>query len=386
MLAVCAAGMDERSRYALRIFFERHLGGKCVLVSEEMAQVALIDADGYKAADAIADQRTRYPKRPMVLLTLTPQQFVASGAITIQKPVRTEVLFATFEKLRREQATRAVPVTPLHATASDTSRLGEVRPCAKPAGAVGPSLADKAAARLGERERHFYVGSLPDVDFDRPDELAKIFYDPGDFLQGHVKRAIDSGIANGSVVRVSSPAFGGVDIYPFASCAVLPHGEAALSAASRIPLDVRSLRVDLLGDAPQLPPEDVEVVALDSLRWKLALWASRGRVPRGTDLDSPVVLNHWPNLTRLLVPPHAPRILGLWARNTHSLKATSKILMVLQRNVFGLYSACLELDAVTPPTPASNQPVQTEPEPLKPSEKHGLFRMLLKNLTGSLAN
>lgn len=338
-LSVFPVGADEFARRTLDVYFERQLGGRCRLGSETDADVSLIDADSAQSALLIEQQLMRHPRRPMILLTLHPQNVNIPNGITVPKPVRTEALAATLEDLgRRLRRQRVI---------TRSSWYGESAPGTMLAGdAKGPSVIgmpttiDSAAARLAERERHFYVGSLPDVDFESPDDVAKIFYDVNDFLQGYVRRAIRQGLEEASVVRLRCTAFGQLEIYPFAARIVASAADSALMAASRLPVRNQDVTIELLRDAPQWPPDGTKAVAAENLQWNLALWASRGRLPAGTDLERCVVLRRWPNLTRMLTPPQAPRILGLWARKPVSLRDTPALLGVPQRNVYALYSAC----------------------------------------------
>lgn len=84
---------------------------------------------------------------------------------------------------------------------------------------------------------------------------------------------------------------------------------------------------------------DSREIDSESLIWRTALWASRGRVPKGTSFTTPVSLRRWPNVTKLMVFPQALRVSALWAKAPYSLVDTAKYLAIPQRNVFAFYSA-----------------------------------------------
>ena len=138
----------------------------------------------------------------------------------------------------------------------------------------------------------------------------------------------------------------------------------------------------------QVLPEGAVARPLDGLEWELALWASRGRLPRGTGLEHPIRLKSWPNLTRLAVPPEAMRIAGLWSRGELSLRETVASLGAPQRYVFAFYSACAALghvEQVVAPAPAAkprSPAAGTAGEPAALPSR-GLFKRVLGKLLGA---
>lgn len=378
-LKICPLGLDERGHQTLKVFFERQLAGACQLAPEAEAHAVLIDGDNYHAKKYLAEQQEFHPDRPIVLLTLTPEQAAITKGIIVQKPIKAGQFAA---QLNEFAALLFQPQAPLHFSSASNavleaklkrttiSSLAKIQP---------PNQIDSAAAQLASRERHYYVGSMPDIDLTLAAERAKIFYDPNDFLQGHFIRAVAMGQEKGSVVRVIGKSFQDILIYPFAKRVSCSAAANVLYAAARLPISASDVRVELLPNEAQLPDDGTPSESIDAFIWKLSLWASRGRLPAGTDLDSPLSVRRWPNLTRLLVPPHSPRILGLWSRRPFSLISTPTVLGLPQRYVFALFSACVALELVVvtnrlPDLPAS-------PEPLPTHEKRGIFRMLLNKLT-----
>lgn len=240
---------------------------------------------------------------------------------------------------------------------------------------------DVAVAQLNAREKHYYIGSMPDVDLSDAEQRVAVFYDVEQFLQGFVQKAIELSQRNNAPVRVSGAAIGQIDIFTREK-KVRTHATAAtFQAACRIRLRTKDIEFSVMYDA-ELPAEaDEGVESLEAFLWKIALWASRGRLPAGTELDVPVALKQWPNFPRLLVPPHATRIVGLWARRPTSLAETPGLLGLPQRNVFSLYSACASLGLIV--HDRRSIPRQFVPEIEAPTEKRNLFKMLLNKLTKS---
>jgi hypothetical protein len=181
------------------------------------------------------------------------------------------------------------------------------------------------------------------------------------------------------MVRLSGAAFQRIDIYPAARKVAVTAPGSILFVAGRLPIQMADVRVEIFDNSAPLPPEDEKTDHLDVLLWKLALWASRGRVPVGTDLEWPVFLKHWPNLTRLLEPPHATRIASLWAHQHFSLASSAATLGIPQRYVFAFFSGCAALGLAAPTRRAADVLVEPQaPPPAK--DMRGLFRMLLRKL------
>lgn len=379
VLHVCPLGMDERAHRTLRLFFERELCASCALSDEAQAHVVLIDIDGYKSKDILDDQLRKHPERPLLLLSLNASGTVLPNAVLVKKPIKIDLFAAALQKMS-EQIFQPKPETQFSAAAEAELQARRARHL--DGSAAAPShveSADVAAMQLQSQNSSFYIGVTPDADLSDPEQRARVFYDPQNFLQGHVQRAISLGIGNASMIRLSGAAFQRIDIYPATRKVTVTAPGSILFVAGRMPIQIGDVRVEILENSAPLPPADEKTEHLDVLLWKLALWASRGRVPLGTNLDLPIFLKRWPNLTRLLEPPHATRIASLWAHRHFSLANTAAALGIPQRFVFAFFSGCAALDLAAPTRRAAD--VLVEPQaPPQAKDMRGLFRMLLRKL------
>ena len=130
--------------------------------------------------------------------------------------------------------------------------------------------------------------------------------------------------------------------------------------------------------------EDALTYTLPSLFWKVALWASRGRLPEGTSLTQPIFLRRWPNFTRLQVTPYAFAIAALWAEQPRSLLDTARHLQIPQRYVFAFYSAAKSLQLAGETRRAADTLIQ--PQEITASKQRGLLGRLLDRLRGGPAS
>lgn len=369
--------------------FKEHMEGAWVLGEEQGADVAIVDLDIEGGRTEFERQQEHHPARMIVLLTADEASARALNGIVITKPVDVDHFVTVMKTIAKwiseEQGegtsrpvesnappTDSAAITASHASPAEAPPL-EAFGAARKAGMFAPD-AQRVWATLHPRARHYFLGSQADVSLDVPEERAKVYYDPAQFLQGFVHRAIGAGVETASVMIVSGTRFGSIEIYPFARLARASANSAALYAAARLPLREDEVSIEPAPELPQMPLNREGTELLDALLWQLALWASRGHAPMGTNLDEPVVLKHWPNVSRLLFPPHAAQIVALWARRATPLVNTASTLDIPQRYVFACYSACAALDLIRADRRAVPRPAA--PQSPAPAEKHTLFGML----------
>lgn len=381
-LKVCTLGMNDRAQESLRFLFTRQMADRCILADGDSAHVAVVDIDAHSSAALLSEHRRRHPERPLVVLSLNGSVADIPNAILVRKPIHVHSFIQALQYLHdavlHPGSWVPSPPAPADVPPPRPAAAAAAAPEPPPPRVRPPAEPDRAASHMEARRNHHFIGSMPDGDLADPAARARAAYAPGEFLQGFVQSAFALGIDEVAVIRLSGPAFDPITVYPFARRIVFGGSSRTLYAAARLPLKAREVRCEPLPRAAHTPPDDAPGEAYDQVLWKLALYASRGRVPAGTPFDAPVKLRRWPNLTRLLAPPHAARIAGLWARHPCSLAETARLLDIPQRFVFAFYSASNALDLVSLP-PARDLPV---PAPPPASEKRGIFRLLLDKLTG----
>lgn len=249
---------------------------------------------------------------------------------------------------------------------------------------VGDANGAGRAAGLAWNEQrvHESCGTMDDATYLDPNRRGELFYDPTEYLQDVLHRACQRAGATSRPIKVAIGEYmmivlpGGQQVY-------CPMREQRLRPLSVTPTPTRLAALQELSpnELPDIAPRDPHLHSSETMLWTIALWASRGRVPFGVDLNAPVSLLRWPNYSRLLIPPHAVQIAALWTTRPLSLMQTAKQLAVPHRYVFALYSACLALDLVENP-----QVVQAavapplEEKKTAPTEKRGVIGSLLRKL------
>ena len=408
-------GMSERGRQTMRMFFDRHLANRCQIAAAADAHAVIIDADGYHAEELLHKHLEEFPKHHVILLTMTPEKHTLKNGVIVRKPIDVSAFSAALRELMGKFFTPPAPAeakpaaAPARFTVANESVLKEKLARASAAedsvtdpGIVASSNAPSTSADSTDKdagpasatktivappsliggELDFYIGSSPDVDLDDPVAREGIFYRPENFLQGHIQRVLSLATERSVAMRMSGAGFQTIVVDPLTQRILSAVPLSALLAAGRIPLAYKDLRVDPISTEDVNALSDTaESFGTESLLWRLALRASRGRLPADASLDAPVLLMHWPNLTRLQLPPHAARILGLWSRYQTPLGQTPASLDIPQRYVFSLYSACQSIGLMKPQDKQAKPPAPVE-APVKAHQKQGLFRMLLSKLSG----
>ncbi|MCB1963554.1 MAG: hypothetical protein KDF24_10370 [Rhodocyclaceae bacterium] len=352
---IAAPWMDERSHAMLREFFRVGVKSRCVLVEPERAQAILIDLDRGEATRRLQEARERWPNVPIIELSVNH----TNEALFVRKPLRASGMARALLSVRRRLRLSDDPVA-----AAVTE---------PPADAPPPPPRD---AELDDETASVLVGTANDVAPRDSTTWARAWYAPEDFLQGHLQRTAAEADATGRAMSMSG--VWGTWIIPPGNGAI--HVDMAdrqlrsLCVVSMAAKEVRIAPVDADIDitcAPDFTPRD-------ALLWKVALWTARGRVPRGTPLDQPVYLQHWPDLNALAPLPHALRIAALWLNHPLSLLALAERLGLPQRNVFALYTGCAVLGLAGPARRAADTLVEA------PAVTPSGMRALISRLGGRL--
>ncbi|HMW52953.1 MAG TPA: hypothetical protein PKX01_04355 [Rhodocyclaceae bacterium] len=370
-LRLCHAGMEGRTLDAFQIFLSRVDAFSCRITDENHADAAFIDADGDLGQYLLEGHRLLYPGRPMIVTSSRPTPNHDPFTIQVTKPVGLAAFSAALQRVHE-----------LLPRSRDDGRRAPQPPFYGDLGAPPddlPAFTDAVEAETIFATR--YVGSAPDVDLDDPRQRERIYYLPENFLQGTLARALAHARDVERPVKLRGPLGTILYLDPTNESAYQPLSPKALRAQAQVPTrgTIKQTTLDAgdVGPVARLDPRPLQVV-----EWEVALWASRGRLPRGTDLDTPVRLVRWPNFTRLPVPEGALRIAGLWSRTPTTLRDTVHLLGLPQRHVFAFFSACAALDLLqlgdegVPDRRGTGDPARTP-------ERRGLLQRTLGRLLGA---
>ncbi len=246
---------------------------------------------------------------------------------------------------------------------------------------------------LDEQGFKSFLGHREDIDPSMPDQLASVFYDPKQYLQGHVQSAIKLAISRNAAMRLETP-WKSITILPQQGLIHIMADEAQVRAACGIPfrniigVDIDAISLQQVVNIKPVSQEELEkvlnskdLVRLDTFLWKVALFTSKGRLPRGADLNQGFFLKRWPGMTRLLLPPHAMRIAALLTQKPYSLFEAARRMGIRQQYVFAFVSAAHALGLVGQRAIEAEQPPASEKtSPIGQPERQSLFKKILSRL------
>jgi hypothetical protein len=225
---------------------------------------------------------------------------------------------------------------------------------------------------------HCYIGSAPDIDLNDRSQLEKAQYDPEIYFQSYIAKAVIKARNSAQSVLLTIPD-GWIVIRPDTQTVLIDIQDSKLRAFSAVPISDETITKSIIDDSNLTKYTKLATsITLEQLLWKSALWSSRGRVPIGTNLTLPISLKNWPNLSRLLLSPHALRISALWSEYPCSLLDTAKNLQIPQRYVFAFYSACNAIGIVSVEQDSAEAISKTMPK--KMNNKRAFLGRLLERL------
>ncbi len=375
ILKLHVVGVDERSRNALKLFFKHNCNNAFCLIDEVLADVFLVDMDGYGAEDRYQDICKRYPKRPIILMSLSANK--AEGHQFLRKPISINQLRAVLSEIGLYQT----------AVVKKTSQQQPDRP--QQAIKISHRSPGYAANLLSESELHSFVGKAKDIDILNPRQLSSIYFSPADYLLGKLQQACSEAIEQQRVTQVVG-LWKPITIFPLtgkvhvelsdrqlqAICVVSVHGKGGV-------VNIDDVEIKTIKSADNFtPPNQGEYHDIEPFLWKVALWTARGRLPEGIVIEKPIYLRAWPNFTRLVVTPHALRISACLIKHPRSLIDIAATLHIPQRYVFAFFTAANQAGLAGQARRTSDLIV--EPPKVQKSAKSGLLSRILERLSRSI--
>ena len=375
---MAAVGLDKQTRRILEMVFHGPGKDDYVLVEKiDAAQACIFDLDNLEGMELWKDYRTRYPLLPTVILSLTYKEI--AGTFYVKKPIEVHVLLKILSKIKQLVNKPFIPqFTPNVLEKSTFQRASSPRDA---------KLASEIALEEEEETLHQFCGYTQDINLENSEAVDKIYYEPTQYLQGFFEKAFVIGqqLDKGGILieGLHTPV-----IFLQKQNQILCSNEFnnnKLRTMTLLPLAKGRLRMTTLGENEVVHYLDFHQLVgqpLDGFLWRVALWTSRGRVPKNTDLNKKIILLHWPNFTRLVVTPYALKISAFWMAQPHSLLETATLLNIPQRYVFAFFSAAsaIRLALVDRrheerrPSSSSSSSTSTSPT------KRGLFQRLLQRL------
>ncbi len=341
-IKVALVGVEARSRRILTRLIASAEAPNCEIVDYESADVIVVDRDGELAERELL-ALYQHASVPVIVLSEAPVQ--GENITWVIKPVQANILLQSIWKLAQQRRRQTLQQRRETILAGSRRVRREVkyqlqhRPTAQTA---------SIAAKAGKLDDSgvLYCGSVDESRYLLPRLPDDLFYDPQVHLQSVIQAVINEAQRRERVVAIRGL---GRDIVIFDQGKLLATdlSDYQLRRIAASPVDRKLLAFLLLRESSiDMATLRQRAQRTDAVLWKVALWSSRGRLPAGADLDKPISIMAWPNLTRLALFPHAVQLAALWHRQAISMRATAALLNISYRYIFSFYAACLQLGLI----------------------------------------
>lgn len=377
---VLTVGMDDRKQAIFRMAFKMYSVQRYVLTDDApdaQPHLAIVDMDNMDALVLWQEFLDQYPDLPALMVS--GEEIPKPPVPALIKPIRVETLFPALRQVLAGDAAAdraaapAAPVAEVPGASADKSAnepkpdrtatletaVPKPVPSSAPPKPVGPAPVPEPAPP-------------PRPQYQLPEVVEH--FDPGLGMLG-LLRAIQAKRKSTVVLSAGRPVL-----------IAMPEQERVLI------LDREAIREACVNDTPVtarlLTSEDKleasEIAGLSSVIWQVALWTSRGRLVSGVNINTPVRLRHWPNLTRLAPVPNGLRIAAFWVRCPVNLRLTMRMLNLPAGEIFDFLAASyslgiLEIGAERPGVVTAVPSSQESPAA---KERGGLLSRLLRKVVG----
>ena len=373
VIYISLKGIQGLAKKSLAFLFSTQANRKYELVDDHPDAIFIIDFDDFRgkaAWDEMQSHKQASSSKPTILIGLDPIN--EEGVVSLQKPFRTQDILTAIDTLIEQREEQAQALHNRYPGNSDVVSGKESAQQHK------PRMSSSAAASLNEKELHAFIGSAADIDLDDPAAIAAVQYSPERFLAHHLGKMTQVALKERKYLQL-----GCCDtlfiVDPHKQCIHTDASPRSQRSLGALPMTGKSPAYEKLTKLPADMESRQQCFSWEAFIWRLALAGARGRLPEDTSLDQRYVLRRWPNLTRLMLFPHATRISAAWVSAPLSLREILKELAVPQRYVFAFFSAASATGLLVEAEPASTARKE-KPSPDQPSQRRGLFRRLLKTL------
>lgn len=192
-----------------------------------------------------------------------------------------------------------------------------------------------------------YVGLHPDIDYTNEEQLQKILLKPESYFFTYLRKGFKLSKTKNKIACVKT-VYG--TFYINAKDKIIFHNkkEDEIFNIHKIPfykdtkVYIPKLKRKEINNLSQLYQFDYEPFV-----WLSSINASKGKIPQNTNINAPIKLLAWPDLSKLIVFKHAIRIISLWSRGVYSIKNTAQLLNIPQRYPLTVFTAMQALDLIT---------------------------------------
>ena len=384
-ISILGLGLDTRFRAMLQVFFDRRRLTRYQFVNHQ-ADIVIADMDAWGVRGALADYREQNHSQPTILFSIDENEYKTSGdMVVLRKPFTVKQLVSAFDIMDLrfrvgKQRLTSLTKKPLLNGHSIESGKG-----ADKARQQAESRAHfNAAASLSGKGEYVKLDTLLSRVIEQDIDAEGNEYDATAYLQGALTKAYHEAREKKKNIVIEFGS-GKITVDTKHSIAQMGIGGFQLRELASFPLNMDKINIAIVPrrQARVDTESGKTILSFDALVWKVALFASRGRAPRDTNLNAPLRLKSWPNFTRLVLSPGVLRMAALWAAHPTSILQLSKTLKLSKADVLNFYSALHAIDLIEF-VDAEDDKHLKKADPgersNKPSRVKGLLGSILKKL------
>ena len=378
LVKVMLFGVDARKTAIYSMAFKMHTATQFQLVEEaQQADVLVVDTDGVEGETLWENAQTNYPNIPRVYSSILEPKF---DVAYLPKPVKVETLFPVL------RAASSGVVTYKVADAEAQPQNRERLSFKQQAKNYKNTLADEPE----------FTSAPRDVTF--PADEIQVF-DATTGLLG-MTRQIATQTENVALIVDNKPVlmyFPGVNRVLLA---VAPDKLEELCQHADVHITVKKI-----GEHPEW--QQHAKAQMDSCLWQFAVWTAKGRLIKEIDVNQPLALRSWPNITRLAYIPDAMRLSAFLTKSPVNLPMIYKMIRVDIADLLNFIAAShvtnlLKVQPVHAGVAAgvesqfpdsrnvdtgsesigTQSNVEVPAAPVRPKQSNSMLQRLLKKLTG----
>lgn len=379
---VAMYGFDARSTEAFELFFSSYCTGDFKIANQaELAEIAIVDLDIAGNSTIIEELRQTHAKIPIVGLSLRKFEYDDPFVFTITKPI----VYSELRKLLR-QIVLLIPknVSPIDELRDAlVSHIQSHKPKQEnPSNDHSMAVSPVDIEQMDKTQLATLVGRQKDIDVRKPQQVMQIVFDSKRYFLGAVKKAMARATYEGRMLKLTTldntividPSI--KKVYSFVTESILrPLCLMEVQKTSSVKPIKKGRDSKVFQDMLRDTGNEVTEWSWDEFLWKTALWTARGKIPKEVNIDAPVHLKYWPNLTRLQLIPHALSIAAVMRSAPLTLNSVAQKLGIEQRFVFSFFTAAYTLGIAEVSNSQRDTIFQPETSPVEKS-KQSLFNKL----------
>lgn len=377
-IKVFLVGMDERSTARMATIFKIIFKGRCEFAQGNDANLAIVDID--EEANIWEKFQRQHPELPAIVMSGSPADI--EGAVYVAKPAKLDLLWDSIFSL----VTGLPPVAEIASKTDSTVTPVPAKSVAEVKSEPEKSGISTAASAMDAQFKTTGTGSKV-LQGKGVLEEAALYYDPGEYLLGHILSSIKDSAGQECAIHVKCWSDRQLILLPGKGLAYTNLTDSQLKSLGvatineEFTIDINSVCGTGKGELPASEIDGLQSMSIDYLVWDLALRTARGRVPKGTDLSIPLYLRRWPNFPRLPRTPHGMRIASLWVESPRPLDDVAMNLGVERSDVYSFYSAAVAIGLAGPAKrQVDNLIAPNKIEKEEPSRR-GLLASILRHIT-----